>query len=124
MYMCVHVCVYVCTCVCMYMSVYVYAYTCILTRVGVHMHSCTRILFICTVKSLYYMRMYHRCLFKPACVCRRGLEVEVSMVSACCWCGRLRSGRDRDRGFVFDVSLFLRVLGWGVCVLVYARTYT
>ena len=41
MYVCVHVCIYI----------YIGA------RVGVHMPSCRRILFICTVQSLYYMRV-------------------------------------------------------------------
>jgi len=64
-----HAYVYVCACmrvyvhVCMY--VYVYMYVCVYVfyiraRVGVHMHSCRRILFICTVQSLYYMRVYYR----------------------------------------------------------------
>ena len=35
-------------------------------RVGVHMHSSRRILFICTVQSLYYMRVYHRCFFNTS----------------------------------------------------------
>ena len=33
---------------------------------GVHMHSCRRILFICTVQSLYDMRVYYRCFFKTS----------------------------------------------------------
>jgi len=51
--------------------------------VGIHMHSCRRILFICTVQSLYYMRVYHRCLLTLACVCGGGLEV--GFVSAYSW---------------------------------------
>jgi len=47
------------------------------------MHSCRRILFICTVQSLYYMRVYHRCFLTPACVCVGGLEV--GFFSACSW---------------------------------------
>jgi len=70
MCMCVHVCVYS-ACV-MYMYVYVYMYVCVYVciyiyiraRVGVHMHSCRRILLICTVRSLYYMRVYHRCFLR------------------------------------------------------------
>jgi len=49
--------------------------------VGVNMHSCRRILFICTVQSLYYMRMYYRCFLTLACVRVGGLEV--GFVSAC-----------------------------------------
>jgi len=68
-----------------YMYVYVYVYVCVYVfihiyihvRVGVHMHSCRHILFICTVQSLCYMRVYHRCFLTPACVCVGGLEVGV-----------------------------------------------
>ena len=67
----------------MYMYVYVYVYVCVYVfmhiyihaRVGVHMHSCRRILFIFTVQSLCYMRVYRRCFLTPACVCGGGLEV-------------------------------------------------
>ena len=75
MYMYVHVYMYVCVYVCIY--IYLRA------RVGVHMHLCRRILFICTVQSLYYMRVYHRCLLTLACVCVGGLEV--GFVSAGSW---------------------------------------
>jgi len=74
-YMYVHVYMYVCVYVCKY--IYIRA------RVGVHMHSCRCILFICTVQSLYYMRVYHRCFLTLACVCVVGLEV--GFVSACSW---------------------------------------
>jgi len=74
-YMCVYVYMYVCVHVCIY--IYMRA------RVGVHMHSCRRILFICTVQSLYCMRVYHRCFVTLACVCGGGLEV--GFVSACSW---------------------------------------
>jgi len=81
---------YVCI-VHVYMYVYVYMYVCVYAcihiyiraRVGVHMHSCRRILFICTVQSLYYMRVYHRCFLTLACVCGGGLEL--GFVSACSW---------------------------------------
>jgi len=74
-----------------YMYVYVYVYVCVYVfihiyihaHVGVHMHSCRRILFICTVQSLCYMRVYHRCFLTPACVCGGGLEVGV--FPACSW---------------------------------------
>jgi len=63
-YIHLHICVYMCMCICMYIftcvSVYMYAYTCIFTRVWV---SYRRILFICTVQSLYYMRVYHKDFF-------------------------------------------------------------
>ena len=90
--MCVHVCVYRCMCIVhVYMYVYVYMYVCVYVctysyiraRVGVHMHSCRRILFICTVQSLYYMRVYHRCFLTLACVCVGGLKE--GFVSACSW---------------------------------------
>ena len=37
------------------------------------MHSCVRIWFICTVRPLYYMCVYHRWVLTPTCVGRRGL---------------------------------------------------
>jgi len=88
-----HAYVYVCACMCVYvhvcMYVYVYMYVCVYVciyiyiraRVGVHMHSCRRILSICTVQSLYYMRVYYRCFLTLACVCGGGFEVR--FVSAC-----------------------------------------
>jgi len=75
--------------VCMYVYVYMYVcvYVCIhiyiRARVGVHMYSCRHILFICTVQSLYYMCVYHRCFLTLAYVCVGGLEV--GFVSACSW---------------------------------------
>ena len=75
MYMYVYVYVFVCVNVCIY--IYIHA------RVGVHMHSCRCILFICTVQSLCYMRMYHRCFFTPACVGVGGLEM--GFFSDCSW---------------------------------------
>jgi len=74
-YMYVYVYVYVC--------VYVFIYIYIHARVGVHMHSCRRILFVCTVQSLCYMRVYHRCFLTPAYVGVGGLQV--GFVSACSW---------------------------------------
>ena len=70
-YVCMYFCVYFCMCVC------------VRARVDVHMHSCRRILFICTVQSLYYMCVYHRCFCTLACVCVGGLEV--GFVSAFSW---------------------------------------
>jgi len=67
----------------MYVCIYVCIYIYIRARVGVHMHSWRHILFICTVQSLYYMRVYHRCFLTLACMCGGGLEV--GFVSACSW---------------------------------------
>jgi len=106
----VHTCAYACICVCVcmyvcivhvYMYVYVYMYVCVYVyiyiyiraRVGVHMHSCRCILFICTVQSLYYMCVYHRCfLTLDACVCVGGLEV--GFVSTCSWLALVTGGGD------------------------------
>ena len=59
---------------------------------------------------------------------RRGVGSWVSfsmfMVSACFWRGRLCFGRGGDRGFILYISLFLRMLGWGVCVCLYTRVHT
>jgi len=114
--------VYVYVYVCVYVFIHIYTHA----RVGVHMHSCRRILFICTVQSLCYMRVYHRCFLTPACVCVRGLVVGV--FPACSWL-ELVAGvegyidRGRDKGFVLYISLFLRVLGWWVCVCLYMRVH-
>jgi len=127
---CVRVWVRVCVCVyvCMYFCVYVYMCVCVRAHVDVCMHSRRRILFICTVQSLYYMRVYHRCFLTLACMCVGGVGSGVCfslfMVSTCFWRGRLCFGRSRDRGFVLYISLFLRVLGWGVCVCLYTRVHT
>ena len=108
MYMYVHVYMYVC--------VYVRIYNYIRARVGVHMHSCRRILFICTVQSLYYMRVYHRCFLTLACVCVGALEV--GFVPACSWLARVTGVGDYvltgvEIGVLSCIfSLFLRVLGW------------
>jgi len=122
MYVCVYVCIYIYICMHIHLCIYIY----IRARVGVHMHSCRRILFICTVQSLYYMRVYYRCFLTLACVCGGGLEVRFSllMVSACNLRGRPCFGRGRDRGFVLCISLFLRVLRWLVCVCLYTRVHT
>jgi len=108
--------VYVYVYVCVYVFIHIYIHA----RVAVHMHSCRRILFICTVQSLCYMCVYHKRFLTPACVCVGGLEMgfffSLFIVSACCWCGRLCFGRGRDRSFVLYIFLFLRLLGWWVCV--------
>jgi len=66
------------------MSVYMNVYTIyVRERLGVHMYSSRRILFICTVQSLYYMRVYHRCFLTLVCVCVGGLDV--GFVSTCSW---------------------------------------
>ena len=113
----VHVCMYACIGACVYVCICTYVCLCISThihfihaRVGVHMHSCRRIVFICTFQSLYYMRVYHRCFLTPACVCVRGLEVGFPLAFLAGV--RLYFGRGRDRGFVLYISLYLRVIGW------------
>jgi len=92
------------------------------------MHSCRRILFICTVQSLYCMRVYHRCFLTPACVCVGGMAV--GFVSDCSWVelvagvgGYVFVGVEIG-GFVLYISLFLQVLGWWVCVCLYTRVHT
>jgi len=104
-YMSVHVYMYVCVYVC----IYIY----IRTRVGVHMHSCRRILFICTGPiSLLHARVSQVFLHTCMRVCEgigSGVCFSLFMVSACYWRGRLCFGRGRDRGFVLYISLFLRV---------------
>jgi len=53
-----------------------------------------------------------------------GVCFSLFIVCACFWRGRLCFGRGRDRGFVLYISLFLHVLGWGVCVCLYTRVHT
>ena len=98
----VHACAYACVCVCACMCacmgacvrvcVCMYVFLCICVHVRLcaracgctyQRHSCRRILFICTVQSLYYMRVYHRCFLTLACVCVGGFEG--GFVSACSW---------------------------------------
>ena len=95
------------------------------------MHSCRRILFICTVQSLYYMRVYHRYFLTLACVCVGGLEV--GFISACSWLalvtgvgGYVLAGV--EIGVLSCIFLyFCGCYGGGcvcACMLVYARTHT
>jgi len=114
-YVYMYVCVYVCICI------YIRA------RVGVHMHSCRHILFICTVQSLYYMRVYHRCFLTLACMCVGGLEV--GFVSACSWLalvtgvgGYVLAGVDMRVLSCIHFSIFAGVRV--VCVCACIRTYT
>merc|ERR1711865_1041172 len=108
-----HAYVYVCACMRVYVHVYMYVcvYVCIYiyihTRVNVNMHSCRRILFICTVQSLYYMRVYHRCFD----TCMRvyggigcGVGFSLFMVNACFWLGGYVLGGVETGGFVLYIS--------------------
>ena len=84
---CAFVRVWVRVCVCVYVSMYFCVYVCmcvcVRAHVDVRMNLWRHILFICTVQSLYYVRVYHRCFLTLACVCVGGLEV--GFVSACSW---------------------------------------
>ena len=119
MYMYVHVYMYVCVYVCIYVYIRV--------RVGVHMHSCRRILFICSVQSLYYMRVYHRCFLTLACVCVGGFEV--GFVSACSWLalvtgveGYVLAGV--EIGLLSCIFLYFCGCENGGCVCACIRAYT
>ena len=140
-----HTCAYACVCICVcmyvcivhvYMCVYVYMYVCVYVciyiylraRVGVHIHSCRRILFIlyCPI-SLLHVRVSQVFLNTCMRVCGgigSGVCLSLFMVSACYWRGRLCFEGGRDRGFVLYISLFLRVLGWWVGVCLYTRVHT
>jgi len=119
-YMYVYIYMYVCVYVCIY--IYIRAHVC------VHMYSCRRILFICTVPiSLLHARVSQVFLNTCMRVCGgigSGVSFSLFMVSACYWRWRLYFGGGRDMGFVLYVSLFLRVLGWLVCVCLYTRVHT
>ena len=114
---CVCICIYVCLCICIHIHL-------LRARVGVHLHSCRRILFICTIQSLYNMRVYHRCFLTSVCVCVGRLEVGFFPA-----CSRLAlvagmGGYVLAGGFVLYISLSVRVLGWWVCACLYMRAYT
>jgi len=122
----VHVFVYVD--VYMYVCVYVCIYSYIHARVGVHTHSSRRISFICTVQSLFYMRVYHRCFSTLACVCVGGLEV--GFFPACSWLalvagvgGYVLAGVEIG-GLSCIFLYFAGVIVVGVCMFLYARTHT
>jgi len=116
--------VYVYMYVCVYICIYIY----IRVRVGVHVYLCRRILFICTVQSLYYMRVYHMCFLTLAHVRVGGLEV--GFVSVCSWLALvtgvgvyvLAGSEIGVLSRIFSIFAGVRVVG--VCVLVYARTHT
>jgi len=120
--------VYVYVYVYMYVCVHVLIHNCIHARAGVHMNSCRRFLFICTVQSLYYMRVYHRCFLTLACVCVGRLEV--GFVSACSWLALLTGvGGYVLAGLEIGVLsciffLFLRVLYACVYASVHLCIYT
>ena len=127
-YVCVRACarVWVHVCVCLYFCVYVCMYVCMRAHVDVLMHSCRRILFTCTVQSLYYMRVYHRCFLTLTCVCGEGLEV--GYVSACSWLALFSGVGDSvlaevEIGVLSCIfSIFAGVRG--VCVCLYTRVHT
>jgi len=77
--------VYVYVYVCVYVFIYIYIHA----RAGVRMHSCRRILFICTVQSLCYMGVYHKCFLTPACV---GVGRFVVGFFSACSCSALVAG--------------------------------
>ena len=85
----------------MYMYVHVYMYVCVCVS-QVFVNTCMRV-----------------CLG-----IRSGVCFSLFMVSACYWRGRLCFARGRDRDFSLYISLFLRVLGWLVCVCLYTRVHT
>jgi len=122
---CIGACVYVC--ICMYVHLCICMHTHLYTRVGVHMYLCRRILFICTVQSLYYMRVYHRCLLTLACVCGGGFEV--GFVSACSWLALVTGVGDcvfAGKEIVVLSCIFLYFCGCqgGGCVCACIRAYT
>jgi len=94
--------------------------------VTVHMHSCRHILCICTVQSLFYMRVYHRCFLTLACVYVGGLEV--GFVSACSWLALVTGVggcvlAEVEIGFLSCKSLYFCGYYGGVCVCACIRAY-
>jgi len=141
----VHTCAYacVCICVCMYACIGAWVYVCICIYVCLyicmHIHLYTSACG-CTYALVQAHFVYLNCpisllharvspVFLNTCmrVCRgigSGVCFSLFMVSACYWRGRLCFGRCSDRNFVLYISLFLRVLGWWVCVCLYTRVHT
>ena len=119
-------------CICMYMyicmPVYMYAYTFIFACVWVYI--CTR------VGAFFLFVLFNRSntarvsqVFLNTCMRVWGgigswVCFSLFMVSACYWRGSLCSGGGRDRCFILYDSLFLRVLGWWVCVCLYTHVHT
>jgi len=117
-YVYVHMYVYVYKCVCVYVCIYMYIHM----RVGVHMHSCRRMLFVCTVQFLYYMRVHHGCFLKT-CMhvwAREGIGSS-SFFPACPWLALVAGvGGYVLAGVEIGVlsCIFLYFGGWwvGVCL--------
>ena len=132
MCVCVHVCVYgcMCVCVCKYVCISVYMCACAFVCARMWMYVCTRVGAFCYLYcpiSLLHARISQVFLNTCLRVCGgvgSGVCSSLFMVSACYGRGRLCFGRGRDRGFVLYISLFLRVLGWWVCVCLYTRVNT
>ena len=113
---------YICMCV------YMYVYKFIFARVWVYI--CTR------VPSFFYLYCPFSLLHASVCQvflnsCMRvcggigsGVCFSLFMVGACYWRGRPCFVGGRDRGFVLYISLFLRELGWWVCVCLYTCVHT
>jgi len=127
MYACIGACVYVCICiwVCLCICIHIHLYTrvCGCTYALVQAHF---VYLYCSI-SLIHARVSQ--VFLNTCMrgcvgIGSGVFSGLFVVSACCWCGRLCFGRGRDRGLVLYISLFLRVLGWWVCVCLYTRVHT
>jgi len=121
------------------MSVYMYAYIFIYARVWVYI--CTHIYLYtracgCTYAHFVYLYcpislLHARVSQVFLNICMRvcggigsGVCFSLFMVSARYWRGRLCFCRGRTRGFVLFISVFLRVLGWWVCVCFYTRVHT
>jgi len=118
-YVCI--CIYVCLCICMHIHLYTHACGCTYALVQAHF------VYLYSPISLLHARVLQ--VFLNTCMrvwggIGSGVCFSLLMVSACYWRGRLCFGRGRDRGFVLYISLFLRVLGWWVCVCLYTRVHT
>ena len=112
----------------MYMYVYVYMYVCVYVciyiyiraRVGVHMHSCRRILFICTCVSQVFLNTCMR-------VCGgigSGLCCSLFMVALVNGVGGYVLAGVEIGGLSCIFLYFAGVRVVGVCMFLYARTHT
>jgi len=129
MYVCIGACVHVCICMYVCLCICIYIHSSLCTRAC----GCTYALVLAHFVDLYcpipLLHVGVSQVFLNTCMCmckriRSGFFFKLFMVSACYWCGRLCFSRCRDREFVLYISLFLRMLGWCVCVCLYTRVHT
>jgi len=120
---CVYVCICICVCLCICIHTHLYTCACGCTYARVYAHF---VYLYCPVSLIHarVSQVFHKTCMRMWGGIGSGFFFSLCMVSTCCWCGRLCFDRGRDRGLFLYIPLFLRVLGWCVCVCLYAYTHT